>query len=209
MTCQGCPREVPASQGFKPRKWCSEACRVKTWHEAHPLKSSAMRAADKERVRAKRIRPTYQLVCRQCGKAVVAHSAARVYCTKKCSLAAFNAARRADGRSADMSAKRRAFEKGAKVSAGTRRDVATRDRWTCQLCHLAVPPEALYPEPLSGVVDHVVALVHGGEHGPSNWQLAHAFCNALKSDLDMATFQARYPDIADRLRSRVSALTPA
>lgn len=58
-----------------------------------------------------------------------------------------------------------------------------RDGWVCRLCGLPVSRTAIVPHPDAPVVDHVIPLVRGGEHGPGNWQTAHFMCNSRKRDL--------------------------
>jgi hypothetical protein len=146
---------------------------------------------------------TRQQTCGHCRVEFAAHHGNRKYCSRSCGLAAYNAVRRSDGRSADLSAKRRALEKGAKVSPGRRRAVAERDGWMCQLCSDPVDSTVFYPAPDAAVIDHVVPLALGGEHAPSNWALTHSFCNSLKSDLSLSTLRERYPDVAERFAARM------
>jgi 5-methylcytosine-specific restriction endonuclease McrA len=61
-------------------------------------------------------------------------------------------------------------------------DVHTRDGWTCQLCLLPIDPEVAWPDPMSPSVDHIVPLVHGGQHSMINVQSAHLGCNSRKRD---------------------------
>ncbi|MFB7605283.1 HNH endonuclease [Streptomyces gardneri] len=61
-------------------------------------------------------------------------------------------------------------------------DVHTRDQWTCQLCLLPIAPEVAWPDPMSPSVDHVIPLVHGGQHSMINVQSAHLGCNSRKRD---------------------------
>lgn len=61
-------------------------------------------------------------------------------------------------------------------------DVHTRDGWTCRLCLLPIDPEVAWPDPMSASVDHVIPLVHGGQHSMINVQSAHLGCNSRKRD---------------------------
>lgn len=61
-------------------------------------------------------------------------------------------------------------------------DVHTRDQWICQLCRLPIDPKAVWPDPMSASVDHIVPLSRGGEHSMINVQSAHLGCNSSKGD---------------------------
>jgi 5-methylcytosine-specific restriction endonuclease McrA len=61
-------------------------------------------------------------------------------------------------------------------------DVHTRDGWTCRLCLLPIDPEVAWPDPMSPSVDHIVPLVHGGQHSMANVQSAHLGCNCRKRE---------------------------
>lgn len=76
---------------------------------------------------------------------------------------------------------RRALKAGA--SAGepfSNIDVFNRDGWVCGICSEPVSVEAVYPDPLSASLDHVVPLSLGGAHSLENVQLAHLSCNVRK-----------------------------
>lgn len=83
-------------------------------------------------------------------------------------------------RDRDLRARRRARQHGATLTPGRRYEVFERDAWICQLCGGLVERDALVPEDQAPVIDHVIALALGGEHGPDNWQTAHFLCNSLK-----------------------------
>lgn len=59
-------------------------------------------------------------------------------------------------------------------------DVFERDGWVCGLCDEPVSRDAVYPDPLSASLDHVVPLSLGGAHSLENVQLAHLSCNVRK-----------------------------
>lgn len=58
-----------------------------------------------------------------------------------------------------------------------------RDGWRCGICGKSIPKKALYPDPLSPSLDHVVPLAQGGKHEKRNAQAAHFMCNSTKSDV--------------------------
>lgn len=126
-----------------------------------------------------------------------------MYCTTACSRRAYNIARRADGRAADIAANRRALEKGAKVSRVRRLQILERDEYVCQLCDLPTRRGAVYPAWDYPAIDHIVPLTGGGVHDSSNWQTAHSFCNTLKSDLRLDVFYLMYPDLSEVVRERL------
>lgn len=54
---------------------------------------------------------------------------------------------------------------------------------TCGICHRYVDPELKFPDPMAGVVDHILPINHGGHFSSlDNLQLAHNVCNNKKSD---------------------------
>lgn len=64
-TCPGCGGQVPPSQGYKPRKWCSQRCRA--WSVAHPGE----------------LRPTGR-TCAACGVDIGDLSQKATVCSKRC-----------------------------------------------------------------------------------------------------------------------------
>lgn len=77
--------------------------------------------------------------------------------------------------------KRRALKAGSAASgAFANATVFERDGWVCGLCDEPVPRDAVYPDPLSASLDHVVPLSLGGAHSLENVQLAHLSCNVRK-----------------------------
>jgi len=68
--CRECGKPLQQTEGMKRRVFCSDACRVKWWHE-HP---------DKIRRRA-----VYSFICAGCGKAFTAYgNSKRKYCSHEC-----------------------------------------------------------------------------------------------------------------------------
>lgn len=63
-----------------------------------------------------------------------------------------------------------------------RRAVFERDDWTCNICGGPIPQDAVYPDPLSAQVDHVVPLSQGGDHSYDNVAASHMRCNLTKRD---------------------------
>jgi len=59
------------------------------------------------------------------------------------------------------------------VSLIDRGAIYRRDRGRCWICGRLVPRKKM-------TLDHVVALIKGGEHVPDNLRVAHRICNLLK-----------------------------
>jgi 5-methylcytosine-specific restriction endonuclease McrA len=66
------------------------------------------------------------------------------------------------------------------VEQFTDAEIAERDGWTCDLCHLPIDPGLKWPDPGALVIDHIVPLALGGPHTRANVQAAHNLCNARK-----------------------------
>lgn len=103
----------------------------------------------------------------------------------------YKRARRAEGvdwkRSPWDDARRNSYHKRRALKAGSaagpafsNSDVFERDGWLCGLCDEPVSPDAVYPDPFSPSLDHVVPLSRGGAHSLENSQLAHLRCNVRK-----------------------------
>lgn len=192
LTCVGCGQVLEhGGRERNPRKWCSEACRVRAFRGQNPgyVRRNSEQAA--ERHRATYVPVVHASSCTECGATVVG-SRRKKYCSRKCSARAYAARRRADGRRAEMSAKRRALEAGAKVQGGRRQAVLEADDWICHLCGAPTDRTVKYPHPEYPVVDHVVPLAKGGEHAPANWRTAHNRCNSVRRDMSVAECRARF-----------------
>ena len=59
-------------------------------------------------------------------------------------------------------------------------DIAERDHWMCGICRKPVNKTRKFPDPLAGSIDHLLPVSCGGDHDPSNLQLAHFRCNWTK-----------------------------
>lgn len=70
---------------------------------------------------------------------------------------------------------RRAMKKSAFVERVYRSKLFARDQGLCGICGEAVDPSDYH-------VDHIVPIVHGGEHSYANTQIAHPRCNIVKGD---------------------------
>jgi 5-methylcytosine-specific restriction endonuclease McrA len=56
--------------------------------------------------------------------------------------------------------------------------VASRDRWVCQLCGKRVRVQSVYHK--QATLDHIIPISRGGRHSYQNCQLAHFDCNSKK-----------------------------
>lgn len=64
----------------------------------------------------------------------------------------------------------------------TRIEIADRDLWRCGICGNRIGRTLVWPHPRSLSIDHIVPVVHGGEHLRSNVQASHLVCNLRKRD---------------------------
>ena len=76
--------------------------------------------------------------------------------------------------------KRKALKRAAFVEEVSRDEVMRRSNWRCHLCRGRIPPDAVWPSPLFGTVDHVLPLAQGGAHSYANCKAAHLTCNCKK-----------------------------
>lgn len=61
-------------------------------------------------------------------------------------------------------------------------ELAARDGLACGICGHVVDTAAMHPDPMRASVDHVIPRSRGGSDEPDNFQLAHLWCNQVKSD---------------------------
>lgn len=107
--------------------------------------------------------------CVECGKQGCSTWKAAKFCCVECSIKSHKRDRRAR--------KRNAF-----VEHVYAWQLIIRDNGICQICHKPIDLTANVPHPLAPTVDHIIALVNGGEHSYRNCQLAHFICNSIKGD---------------------------
>lgn len=72
--------------------------------------------------------------------------------------------------------------RGLKAEVITAAHLRARGETHCALCGEPVDFAQHYPHPKSATVDHIKPITRGGEHGFSNVQLAHAWCNTSKGN---------------------------
>jgi hypothetical protein len=171
-TCKGCGAVVRSHpRARKPRRWCSEACRVRTHRLNHPeyaARQSELASARYAEWKATREVPSHELTCAECGVTFKAPRR-RLYCSMACR---YHQAYRA----------RRARANGAIREVYTAMQIAERDAWRCGICSELVDPALRYPNAMSRSIDHIIPLASGGSDTADNVQLAHLGCNWSKGD---------------------------
>ena len=151
--CRRCGTDIPrtGSKG-RPPSYCSDECRLLR----HRVRDGTP--------------DTRSYACVRCGK-TWERPATRGQLPRFCSEACSNSSR---------AERRRASERDAFVEDIDRTAIFERDGWTCQLCGDPVDREAVWPDPLSSTIDHILPLAAGGLHETANVQCAHARCNIVK-----------------------------
>lgn len=127
--------------------------------------------------------------CEVCGTVVPRRDDDRYQhvCSTSCrTILAYGQARRGSVYNWALDAARRAARAGAEVrEIFTREEIFARDDLTCYLCGERCDPSV---DPLAArypTVDHVVALVNGGEHSRANARTACYGCNSAKGDREL------------------------
>lgn len=192
-TCQGCSAPIePGRRERNKRRWCSEACRVKTHYRQNPRQRYFPR------------RPIDYATCDYCSKLYVLRRPAqptdRVCRESECRARHNNdrarelrSARKAAGRPLQHSpavldkrrvanSARRAKTRGAeRVEIFSHEEIFERDGWKCGICGRRVGKKP-WPHPLSASLDHIVPLIEGGDHSRANVRCAHLGCNSGRRD---------------------------
>lgn len=197
--CAGCGATLPESLGRKPRKWCSDKCRVATYYRQRPSKAREQR----ERRRLDHCK-VYVEPCDECGTLRTwryQRQSARL-CGRACENVAkarrFNEkywvdpesvrARRAEAYRLNPAAHKAASERRAsRVGATDVEEVVPmavfmRDGWTCGLCYGPIDRWRAWPDRLAASIDHVVPISLDGEHSLANCRAAHLVCNAIRGN---------------------------
>ncbi|WP_374101236.1 HNH endonuclease [Curtobacterium flaccumfaciens] len=150
-----------------PRKWCSEACRVKTYRALTPEYVERRRAAAASWHKATYVPTAHDIVCAVCGSDFSARRRDTKYCSSRCRFKAAYEGRR--GRRA-----------GVQRGKYTRRAIFQRDGGVCHLCLSVVDESLVYPNPMSFSIDHIVPLARGGADEEGNVRTSHLGCNWQK-----------------------------
>jgi hypothetical protein len=193
--CAGCESvfDIPANER-NPRRWCSEACRVKSYRSPAPHKTAICidcpadvprrgkqgpkRCPDCKRAHLRR----YQASCRpKPGDAGYEEylQTHRVYSRSW--------QKRNPDKGRERVSRRRASKAGVDSEPYNRNDIFERDGWICQLCHEPIDPDATYRidglyNPRYKSIDHIVPLIQGGPDTPDNVQASHQICNSTARD---------------------------
>lgn len=83
-------------------------------------------------------------------------------------------------RAKDQGHQRRASMRATRIERIDSLDIYVRDEWMCMLCVQPVDRLLKWPAPMSASLDHIKPIVKGGDHVPTNVQLAHLRCNTSK-----------------------------
>jgi 5-methylcytosine-specific restriction endonuclease McrA len=124
-------------------------------------------------------KPKHEATCKVCGETFMTSSHSQRHCSQSCQLMTEMA--REKENKANQNQARRARERNAFIARVIRKEIFVRDHWICGICGQPVDQTLNFPHPGSKSLDHIVPLVGGGKHEPSNVQLAHFMCNSLKS----------------------------
>jgi 5-methylcytosine-specific restriction endonuclease McrA len=76
--------------------------------------------------------------------------------------------------------RRRARIRGGEVEMFTELEIFERDDWICGICHEPIDSTLPSLDPMSASIDHILAIVNGGNHTRVNVQAAHLRCNISK-----------------------------
>lgn len=109
------------------------------------------------------------VVCVTCGLQFTTFQPLAEACSRHCNDRSPKARERA--------AKRRG---AGNTSPFTTAEIAERDGWMCGICGDRIPKRAKHPDGRSISLDHIIPLSEGGDHLPSNVQVAHLKCNLSK-----------------------------
>jgi hypothetical protein len=183
---------LPYNRGNR-RRWCSEACRVRTFRTARPDYVEQNKRASAVAGR-RRILTAGLSRCRVC--AVVVQGNGRRYCddhrpnvgntvdlTRSCPVCSTDFTTSHQGqRYCSIVCRGRAAIRRRPIrnrrfpgfTPAQRRRVATRDGWRCGFCHALIDRQLRWPHPGSLSIDHIDP---DGAHEPANWQASHLACN--------------------------------
>lgn len=188
-SCQGCGSELPSRSGVgQPRKWCSEACRVRAHRARKPKKPARQNFCT-----------VVFSTCKYCLN-LVTSSRRRTYCRDaECKRAydrekarAFNAAyKQREGKSYSLNyphhkreadRRRAILKRQLPAERFSDLEIFERDNWICGICQTPVDQSLKFPHLQAKTLDHIKPLAKGGHHTRDNVQLAHHWCNMSKND---------------------------
>lgn len=184
-TCQVCDTALPPRRRPGSPRYCSPECKSqadRARSNAHNAVKNAERRRATRRARVERklaeaaegSGPTWVLtagLCAVCGGGFVTWGAS-LYCSSAC---------RGGRKTPEAAARRKARQRGWRLTKARRLAIYERDDWTCRLCGIPVDRDAAGTmQPDAPCVDHVVPLALGGPHCLENLQTAHNACNLRK-----------------------------
>lgn len=185
-TCAGCGEAFDCRRGEKsksgPQRYCSTFCgRLFRAPETYARGPRARRSllARKAARAARGSRGTsiwFSGNCAGCDAWFIARSRAGMppkFCSDRC-------------KHADAAHRHRARKRGARVESIYRRKIFERDNWVCHICGDPVNREAKNGDLDYPTLDHIIPLARGGAHSMANLKPAHAWCNSVKRDVDLA-----------------------
>lgn len=168
------PATVGRSKAYKPRPLC-EVCGKETNHRHGRFCSYAC---------LKSWRGNRQ--CELCG-AVVPNASAYSKCRcDRCKIQSKKETNRRGKKKYGRNHRQRARHHGVRYVSVEVRAIYERDGWRCQICKrqcrqsFAVSKVDGRPHPRSPTIDHIKSMKDGGNHEPSNLQLACFGCNTKK-----------------------------
>lgn len=188
--CDGCGKVIKkeaARLNRYPTLYCTPKCKTATQHrdlwairKAVVIYDPAIAKANKRRPKLKVSAETHGLTfrCVHCAVCTTAFVTLRpdVTCGGTCQQEWEARQRQESGQ------RRRALQRNAYRAPVRRRDIYSRDDYTCKLCNEPLNMDEKVPHPLAPTIDHVRPLARGGTHEPGNVQAAHFLCNSTKSD---------------------------
>jgi hypothetical protein len=194
-TCLSCGSELPPpNRGGRPRKWCSQKCRVWVAHHPgecrpvlscrtcqYPLAPNNQSGYCKDHGWRRR-QPEARL-CEWCGHSFETKRRGTRFCSNACAQASryrdiTPEAKQERVRAQDR--RKRARRRGVRSEPYTLAEIARRDRYRCGLCRKRVAMTKSHPHPKAPTIDHIVPLSCGGDDTKANVQLAHLLCNLRK-----------------------------
>lgn len=91
----------------------------------------------------------------------------------------------------------------------TKADLFNEQNGNCAICGKSIDMGLKFPDPWFASYDHIVPLSRGGDHVPSNIQLAHLSCNKKKFTMTMDEYRKSIELAASIYDQSVQTLRPA
>ncbi len=155
------------------KSYCSDECRREQERQGYHSNKEVILKKLREKYRAENNVPDL-FQCRECGKEYIRDENGdhrRYYCSTKCMD-------RSTSRNHNHIRRMRLRKNGLEIVYRSR--IYERDNYKCQICGKKVLMNKISPHPLSPTIDHIIPLVSGGTHEPTNVRLCHFMCNVIK-----------------------------